>query len=266
MTVNRDPVSHNRIAWDRLVESDNEWTRPVSTEVIERARNGKWAVVLIGHQEVDRSWFPADMAGTEILCLASGGGQQGPIFAATGAKVTVLDNSPRQLAQDEHVAARENLAIRTVLGDMRDLSVFADESFDLVFNAVSSLFCPQLDPVWRECFRVLRPGGTLLTGFVNPDVFIFDDKALEGRGELVVKHAVPYSDLNMSEEERQETFGKDSAIEFSHTLTDQIGGQIAAGFVLAAFTEAPHQSSPTARYMPGYYATRAIKPSSFVTH
>src|SRR2546430_12964408 len=39
---------------------------------------------------------------------------------------------------------RSGLAIRTVLGDMRDLSAFTDGRFDLVFNPVSNVFCPDL--------------------------------------------------------------------------------------------------------------------------
>jgi SAM-dependent methyltransferase len=193
-----------------------------------------------------------------VLCLASGGGQQGPVLAAAGADVTVFDNSPRQLARDEEVAAREGLAIRTVLGDMRDLSAFPDASFDVVVNPVSNVFCPDLAPVWREAFRVLRPGGLLLAGFMNPDVFIFDDEALE-RGELVVRHPLPFSTLDLPDAERERAYG-DGPVEFSHSLTEQIGGQLAAGFVLTHLVEAPHHWGPTARYLPGYFATRAVKP------
>ncbi|MQA25107.1 MAG: methyltransferase domain-containing protein [Micromonosporaceae bacterium] len=261
MATEIDPAAHNRTAWDRLVDAENEWTRPVPPEVIGRARDGDWSVVLIGYEPVDRTWFPEELAGTAVLCLASGGGQQGPVLAAAGAQVTVVDNSPRQLGQDEFVAAREGLALSTVLGDMRDLSRFAGESFDLVFHPVSNLFCPQIEPVWRECFRVLRPGGALLTGFVNPDLFLFDAEALDFRGELVVRHTLPYSDLtHLSTQERERVFGKDAPVSYSHTMTEQIGGQLAAGFVLTAFAEAPHHNSPTARHMSGYFATRAVKP------
>lgn len=257
-----DPVEHNRAAWDRQVALGNEWTRPVSPEVVARARSGDWSVVLIGYEPVPRDWFPDVLAGADVLCLASGGGQQGPVLAAAGANVTVFDNSPGQLGQDEMVAAREGLALRTVLGDMRDLSAFADASFDLVFNPVSNLFCPDLTPVWRECFRVLRPGGRLLVGFVNPDVYIFDVEALDQRGELVVRHALPYADLtHLDEEERQRVFSPEHPLEYSHSMAGQIGGQLAAGFVLTGFAEAPHQSDATAGFMPGYFATRAVKPS-----
>jgi SAM-dependent methyltransferase len=255
---NFDPVAHNRLAWDREVDNDNEWTRPVGTDVITRARAGDWSVVLIGHEPVPRDWFPLELAGAAVLCLASGGGQQGPVLAAAGATVTVFDNSPRQLGRDEEVAAREGLAIRTVLGDMRDLGVFPDASFDVVVNPVSNVFCPELAPVWHESFRVLRPGGILLAGFLNPDLFIFDVAALE-RNELVVRYTLPFSTLDLPEAEREQ-YHADGPAEFSHSLTEQIGGQLAAGFRLTHLTEAPHHADPTGRYMPGYFATRALKP------
>jgi len=258
-----DPVvEHNRAAWDREVDSGNEWTVPVGPEVIEAARAGVWSVVLIGYDPVPRDWFPADLTGADVLCLASGGGQQGPVLAAVGAHVTVFDNSPRQLAQDRLVAEREGLDLCTVLGDMRDLSAFADASFDLVFHPVSNVFCPDIRPVWRECFRVLRPGGALLSGFMNPDVFIFDADASENRGELIVRHALPYSDLtHLDPAERERLWGTAAPIEYSHSLTDQIGGQLDAGFVITKFKERPHHVGPTADYMPGYFATQAVKPA-----
>jgi SAM-dependent methyltransferase len=259
VTGDFDPVAYNRAAWDREVDRGNEWTSPAGPEVIARARAGDWSVVLIGYEPVPRDWFPAELAGTALLCLASGGGQQGPVLAAAGADVTVFDNSPRQLGRDEEVAARDGLAIRTVLGDMRDLSSFADASFDVIFNPVSNVFCPDLPPVWRECCRVLRPGGALLAGFVNPDLFIFDIEAMDTRGELVVRHQIPFSSADLPDAVRQRAYG-DGPIEYSHTLTGQIGGQLAAGFTLTHLVEAPHHADATARYLPGYFATRAVKP------
>jgi SAM-dependent methyltransferase len=256
-----DPVAHNRAACDKRVEQGDEWTRPVGPDVIARAQVNDWSVVLIGYEPTPRDWFPANLHGVDILCLASGGGQQGPVLAAAGANVTVFDNSPKQLAQDASVADREGLDLCTVLGDMRDLGVFADANFDLVFHPVSNLFCPELGPVWRECFRVLRPGGSLLAGFMNPDLYVFDMEAQEQRAELVVRHQLPYSDLtHLSQEERERLVGPDAPLEYSHTMTEQIGGQLAAGFVLTAFAEAPHHAGITAKYMPGYFATRALKP------
>jgi SAM-dependent methyltransferase len=258
VTENFDPVAHNRLAWDREVASGNEWTVPVGPDVIARARAGDWSVVLIGYQPVPRDWFPADLTGLSVLCLASGGGQQGPVLAAAGASVTVFDNSPRQLGRDREVAERDGLVIRTVLGDMRDLSEFADASFDLVFHPVSNVFCPELAPVWRAAARVLRPGGTLLAGFMNPDVYIFDAASLD-RGRFVVRHRIPHSTLDLTEADRRRAY-RDGPIEYSHSLTEQIGGQLAAGLVLTHLAEGTDANDITSRFMPRYIATRAIKP------
>ena len=158
--------------------------------MIAAARRGDWQLVLTPTRPVPREWFPK-LAGEAVLCLASGGGQQAPVLAAAGAVVTVLDNSPAQLAQDRLVAERERLDIQTLLGDMADLSAFADGAFGLIFHPCANCFAPEVRPVWREAFRVLRPGGVLLAGFVNPALYLFDDARAE-QGELVVRHAVPY--------------------------------------------------------------------------
>jgi len=254
-----DVQGYNRDAWDNEVERGNQWTVPVGPDVIEAARRGRWEVLLTDTIPVPREWFP-ELGGADVLCLASGGGQQAPTFAAAGANVTVLDNSPKQLAQDRLVAERESLDLKTVEGDMADLSLFADESFDLVFHPVSNLFAPKVRPVWAETFRVLRRGGVLLAGFLNPAVYIFDLELADRDGELRVRHALPYADAaSLGEEEVKRKIGRGEPLEFSHTLDDQIGGQIEAGFVIAGFYEDRHRDDPIAAYMPTFIATRAIK-------
>jgi SAM-dependent methyltransferase len=248
---------YNRRAWDREVERGSEWTRPVGPEVIEAARRGRWSVLLTETRPVPREWFP-ELRGADVLCLAASGGQQAPVFAAAGARVTVLDNSPAQLAQDAAVAERDGLELRTVLGDMADLSAFADESFDLVFHPVSNLFVPDVLPVWREAFRVVRPGGLLLAGFNNPALYLFGPYEAT---ELTVKYELPYSDLeSLPEEERRPYVENEQPLEFSHTLTDLLGGQLDAGFLLTALYEDRHREHPLGRYMGTYLATRAVKP------
>ena len=256
-----DVRGYNQEAWDREVERGNQWTVPVGPDVIEAARRGQWEVLLTDGKPVPKAWFP-EMGGAEVLCLASGGGQQAPVFAAAGAKVTVFDNSPGQLAQDRLVAERESLDLRTVQGDMRDLSAFADGSFDLVFHPVSNLFVPEVRPVWAEAFRVLRRGGTLLAGFLNPAVYIFDLDLADNTGELRVKYELPYAaPTSLDEESLRAQMERGEPLEFSHTLEDQIGGQIDAGFVISGFYEDRHgDDDPLAAYMPTLIATKATKP------
>jgi SAM-dependent methyltransferase len=257
-----DIRSHNRAAWDRQVECRNRWTIPVSSEEVAAARQGQWTILLTPTKPVPRAWF-ADLAGSDVLCLASAGGQQGPILAAAGARVTVYDNSPRQLAQDQFVAERDGLQIATVEGDMRDLSAFPDQRFDLIVHPVSNVFVPEVRPVWREAYRVLRHGGALLAGFDNPVIHVFDWEQVE-HGVLEVKHRLPYSDAeSLSESEKQRRLEGGEPLEFSHTLEDQIGGQTEAGLLIAGLYEdvnAPEDNDPISRYMPSFIATRAIKP------
>ena len=257
-----DVREYNRRAWDRQVEGGNVWTVPVGPEVIAEARGGRWSVLLTEQKPTPREWFPEEMSGLEVLCLASGGGQQAPTLAAAGARVTVLDNSPAQLAQDRLVAEREGLELATFEGDMADLSAFADESVDLVFHPVSNLFAPAVRPVWREAFRVLRRGGVLLAGFMSPAFYIFGSQE-EGLEKLEVRFRLPYSDLeSLGEEERARLAAEGVPLEFGHTLEDQIGGQLDAGFRLTALYEDRHRGLRLAEFMPTYVATRAVKPRS----
>ncbi|HLM56005.1 MAG TPA: class I SAM-dependent methyltransferase [Pyrinomonadaceae bacterium] len=256
-----DVRNYNRGAWDRQVEGGNEWTRPVGPEVIEAARRGEWSVLLTETKPTPREWFPAEMTGVEVLCLASGGGQQGPVLAAAGARVTVFDNSPAQLAQDRAVAGREGLELRTVEGDMADLSAFEGDSFDLVFNPASNLFAPDVRPVWREAFRVLRRGGALLAGFLNPSFFLFGTEGGEGDDGPRVKYALPYADTSdLTPEELERRTAESVPLEFGHSLTDQLGGQLDAGFRITGLYEDRHRGLPLSRYTPTYIATRAVKP------
>ena len=255
--MNMDIRAYNRKAWDHEVESGSPWTIPVSHEIIEAARHGEWSVLLTEQKPVPREWFPL-MQGLGMLALACGGGQQAPIFAAAGANVTLLDNSPRQLDRDREVAEREGLQIKLIEGDMRDLSIFADSSFDFIFHPVSNLFVPEVRPVWKEAFRVLRRGGTMLAGLMNPIFYIFDiDKA--DHGVLEIAHKLPYADSEHSEI-MQKMMEKNLPLEHSHSLDDQIGGQIDAGFYIIGFYEDKQPNNTISEYTPTYLATRALKP------
>ena len=254
-----DIRSYNREAWNREVEGGkSRWTEPVDSEVIARAKQGKFSILLTENISVPQRWFPT-LQGADVLCLASGGGQQGPVLAAAGANVTVFDNSPAQLKQDQLVAERESLSIRTVEGDAANLFMFEQESFDLIFNPCSTVFMPDVRAVWKECSRVLRRGGILMTGSMNPVHYIFDlYKADEGI--LEVAHAIPYSDLtSIPKEDLEELIEKGLPVEFGHSLTDLLGGQCEAGFVITDMYEDYMLDSPLYTYHPSYIATRAIK-------
>jgi len=237
------------------------WARPVDSSVITRARAGEWSVLLTPSTPVPRAWF-GNLPGKDVLCLASGGGQQAPILAAAGARVVSFDLSDEQLRKDQLVADRDGLALRCVRGDMADLSCFVDASFDLAFHPASNVFVPELAPVWRECHRVLRPGGELLTGFMNPAVFMFDHDEAEATRQLLVKYPLPYRDeTRLSREQLQAKLDALEPLEFSHSLTAQIGGQLEAGFLLTGLYE-DHWFDDTwlfSQFSPVSIATRALR-------
>jgi SAM-dependent methyltransferase len=255
-----DIVAHNQTAWANKVAHGNVWTRPVPHEVIERARRGDHAILLTATKPVPADWL-GELTGKHVLCLAAGGGQQGPVLAALGAEVTVFDNSPAQLAADTMVAEREGLPLRSVQGDMRDLSSFGDDAFDLIVHPVSNCFVDDILPTWLECYRVLRPGGALLAGFNNPVLYIFDLEAWKSMGLLQVRYRVPHSDAeDLPPNELAERLARGRALEFGHSLTSQIGGQIAAGFVITGMYEDDDGGGDILdKHLDRYIATRAVK-------
>ncbi len=256
-----DIVRYNKSAWDHQVSVGNPWTIPVSSEEIAKARRGEVNMVLTPQKPIPRDWYPI-WKSCKVLALASGGGQQGPLMAAAGADVTVFDNSPQQLARDREVAAREGLVLKTVEGDMADLSAFADESFDFILHPCSNGFVPDINPVWREAFRVLKKGGSMLAGFCNPVIFTMDFER-EKEGVAQMRYSIPYSDLeSLTAEERERFLPKGEPLSFGHSLEDQIGGQLRAGFVLTGFYEDGWDTdkAPVHRFMKCFIATRVLKP------
>ncbi|ROR97907.1 methyltransferase family protein [Sinobacterium caligoides] len=255
-----DILKHNRAAWNKESSEDGEWSRPVSGDTIRSAREGDWNVILTPLRTVPKSWFGC-LQGKSVLCLASAGGQQAPVLAAAGAKVTSFDLSDVQLEKDRIVAERHNLDLQCIRGDMADLSELPDESFDLIFHAVSNIFVPDVEAVWRECYRVLKPKGELLAGFMNPSFFLFDhDQSIKDK-IIEVKHKLPYAQPDhLDSEAIQELESNGRAVEFSHTLETQLGGQLKAGFMIADLYEDYWTDEiPFNAFSPSCIATRATK-------
>ena len=249
-----DIVKHNKSAWDNYVEKKDRWTIPATDKEIEDARIGKWGIVLTPKKKVPKEWFP-QLKGLKVLGLASGGGQQGPILSTLGADVTIFDNSDKQLEQDNKISNKFNLGIKTVQGDMRDLSDFEDNTFDLIFNPCSIVFVDDVLPVWKECYRVLKPGGVLMTGLINPIIFQLDDENLQ----LIYEQ--PFSDLHSLPKEKLEKLKNDNEpLVFGHSLSDQIGGQLDAGFTITSmFEDFWDVENKMNQFLPSFIATRAVK-------
>ena len=240
---------------DRWVEEGWEWGRPLSHESFERAKRGDWDVLLTPTKAVPHAWF-GELKGKRILGLASGGGQQIPVFAALGAVCTVLDYSPRQLESERAVAAREGYDVEIVRADMAKPLPFPDGSFDLIFHPVSNCYVREVRPIWRECARVLRPGGRLLAGLDNGMNFIVGD------GEREIVNRLPFDPLK-NPDQMELLRRVDGGVQFSHTLDEQIGGQLEAGFTLLALYEDTNGSGRLHELgIPSFLATLSEKKGS----
>lgn len=238
---------------DGWVEGGWRWGVPIDRDTFARAQAGDWQVLLTPTRPVPHAWFPP-MRGAKVLGLASGGGQQMPVFAALGAHCTVLDYSPRQLESERMVAAREGYDIDIVRHDMTKPLPFADGSFDLVFHPVANCYIQNVYPLWRECFRVLAPGGILLAGLDIGINYLFDD------GSTTVTHKLPYNPLK-DEALMREAMARDEGVQFSHTIEEQVDGQLRAGFVLTHIFDDTNGEGPLEEYkVPAFVATRAVKP------
>ncbi len=237
---------------DGWVDDGWEWGMPISHDTYVKATRGEWHVVLTPTKSVPAEWFPP-FTGCKILGLAAGGGQQMPIFAALGAECTVMDYSQRQLDSELTVATREGYSINIVKADMTQRFPFEDESFDVIFHPVSNCYIEEVLPVWQECHRVLKTGGVLIAGMDNGINYIFDEE------ETTLKTPLPFNPLR-DHRLYQECMENDLGIQFSHTLDEQIGGQLKAGFMLTDLYEDTNGSGRLHEYhVPTYIATRAMK-------
>jgi SAM-dependent methyltransferase len=240
-----DVARHNRERWEELAKAGVIYSRPFLDLDREKAR-----------KVVDAQGVLGKIAGRRVLCLAGGGGQQSAAFALLGARVTVLDISPTQLERDREAAAHYGASVRTVEGDMRDLSAFADRSFDIVWHAHSLAFVPDARRVLAEVSRVLRRRGIYRLSYTNPYVHGAGDRwngqDFVLRGAWVDGGEVSYDD------DRWDVWKPDgSAVkvrgprEFRHTLATVVNELAGHGLVVLGLWDSGEGQGEGATPRPG---------------
>lgn len=231
---------------DRLVEQNVDWTTCATSEQMNLARNGQLTLKFFD-KDIPTEWI-SDIKGKKVLCLAGAGGLQAPLLACAGADVTVLDLSDKMLDKDRAIAKAENLHITIEKGNMCDLSRFADGTFDFILNPPSLMYVPDLTPVFQECYRVLKEGGTFIIMAPNPVNYLCDFVADENEGYYKAVNKMPYCSSTADP--------TGEWIEYGHTMEAYIGEQIACGFVINGYVECQLDDITELHFM-----TRAVKPA-----
>jgi SAM-dependent methyltransferase len=231
---------YNQERWDALARARIVYSRPALDLDLCSAR-----------AMVDPYGIMGDVQGKEVLCLASGGGQQSAAFGLLGASVTVLDLSKTQLERDREAAAHYRLQVQTLQGDMRDLSRFQPGAFDVVWQAHAINFVPDARTVFGQVARVIRPGGLYRIECNNPFVAGVDERDWDGRGYPLCRTYVDGAEVEYADSD-WEVWDEDGTCsrikgprEFRHALSTLVNGMIEQGFVLLGAWEGP-AGDPTA--------------------
>lgn len=242
----------NRETIDNWAKEGWEWAKSISHEEYLNALNGNWNVLLTPTVPVPHDWI-GNLKNKKILGLASGGGQQMPIFNALGAICSVLDYSSKQIESELKVAEREGYKIDAIEGDMTKKFPYENETFDIVFHPVSNCYVEDVQHIFNEVYRVLKKGGIFLAGLNNEINYIVDNDEKEIVWEM------PFNPLK-NKNAREYLMKENAGMQFSHNITEQIGGQLKAGFTLLDLYEDTNGSGRLHELnIKTYIATKSIK-------
>jgi SAM-dependent methyltransferase len=229
----------NRTTWNRMAAGGSRFARVATDEELLHP-----LATLDG-----RGWLPASVHGLDVLCLAAGGGWQSILYAAAGAKVTVVDLSAEMLRQDLEEARRRGLTVRTIESSMDKLSMLADQRFDIVHQPVSTCYVPDIAAVYGEVARVLRDGGLYISQHKQPTSLQIVERDAGNRYVVGVKyyHNGPLPPVGDT------SYRESGTVEFLHRWEDLVGSLCRAGLVLEDLRE-PCRADEKAR--PGEFGHR----------
>ncbi len=223
----------NQAWWEKMVAEGNGFTQPwleLDPAEIQAYADGQLDYTPRPINQVFPAHILKDIRGKDVLCMASGGGQQSAVFGLLGANVTVVDITDGQLAGDRTAASHYGYPITTLQADMSDLSMLEAESFDLVYQAPSMVYIPDVLKVYAGVARALRSGGLYRADAQNPVAMFIEEQSWDGVGYRV---SVPYC---VKAKQRAEDA---PVIEYRHELSEVFNGLIACGFVIEQVIESP---------------------------
>jgi SAM-dependent methyltransferase len=254
------PHEHNRRAWDALAQRGQAFTLPATADQFADP---------LGNLD-PRGWLEGSIAGKRVLCLAAGGGKHGPLYAAAGASVTVLDISPAMLERDHEVARRQGLTLRIAAGSMDDLSQFTLGEFDIVIHPVSTCYVPNIASVYEAVARVTAPGGLYVSQHKTPTSL--QTSIAPGPQGYIVKE--PYFRQGPLSQVQGTLLREEGTWEYLHRWEELLGSLCRAGFSIEDLAE-PRHADPSAEqgsfghrccYVAPYVRVKARRRPSASTH
>lgn len=234
----------NKERWESLVNANALFTRPWLNETQESTL-----------QRVDPLGLLGSLENKDVLCLAGGGGQQAIAFALNGARVSIFDISEGQLQRDREVAQLYGYPVSTFQGDMRDLSVFDSESFDIVNQPYSLNLVPDCREVFAQVARLLRTEGLYSFWAANPFAAGLGTHSWNGHAYEV--NLLYEQGLEFEYEDEAWVFPMDSVAsrperprEYRQLLSTLLNGLIDSGFTLLHVQEETGHA-PVTKPIPG---------------
>ena len=238
-------LQHNRSAWNHLADSGSVFAHTATDEECREPL-----------KTLDsRGWLPASVAGLDVLCLAGGGGWQSVLYAAAGARVTVVDLSDSMLRLDERECRRRGYTVQVIQTSMEDLSMLGDQTFDIVHQPVSTCYVPSVRPVYREISRLLRDDGLYISQHKQPVSLQISHR--NERHQFVI--GLEYYQTGPLPRMQDTAYRETGTTEYLHRLEEIVGDLCLSGFVIEDLREPP-RADPQADVSHFGYRGRFVPP------
>ena len=218
----------NRARWEAEVLRKGGFTVPwldLDRDDILKYAEGQLDPIPHHLYQVYPAYLLKDVAHKDVLCLASGGGQQSAVFGLLDANVTVIDFTQGQLDGDITAAKHYGYKVETLCLNIRDLSTIKDAAYDFIYQGPSMSWVPDVHEIYEGVSRIIRPGGWYRVDFGNPA-----NHFLEWDGEFY-RVTEPYTERIYRH--------SDGAFDFRHYLGDIFNGLLDNHFRIEYVEERP---------------------------
>jgi 2-polyprenyl-3-methyl-5-hydroxy-6-metoxy-1,4-benzoquinol methylase len=158
--------------------------------------------------------------GKRVLELGCGGGTMTVAMAKQGARVIAVDDSLQQVAHARRLADREEVKVELHQGDLADLAFVRADTVDVAVSIYSLGAVADLDRVFRQVHRVLRPEAPLVMSLPHPAF-----RAMHGTDESQVPKRSYFDRAPLPW-----TIGDDSGNDYPLTISDLFTSLTRANF------------------------------------